>query len=169
MKIDGVEQNTIERDMPFVVGNEAQPRVLLWETEPQIERIIAEHYGYQRLKHPLIHRRTVTFNKPERSWSIEDEFLGDAFNHEFEVWFHLAPDLLLRITDTGVEARDPTSNLTLEIHSLSLSGSPALEQQFTSRDYGEMSESFSVCWRFSGPPQKLMWEISRKGAKAQRI
>jgi len=169
VKIDGVEQNTIERDMPFVVGNEAQPRVLLWETEPQIERIIAEHYGYQRLRHPLIHRRTVTFNKPERSWSIEDEFLGDAFNHEFEVWFHLAPDLLLRITDTGVEARDPTSNLTLEIHSLSLSGSPVLEQQFTSRDYGEMSESFSVCWRFSGPPRKLMWEISRKGAKAQRI
>jgi len=169
VKIDGVEQNTIERDMPFVIGNEAQPRVLLWETEPQIERIIAEHYGYQRLKHPLIHRRTVTFNKPERSWSIEDEFLGDAFNHEFEVWFHLAPDLLLRITDTGVEARDPTSNLTLKIHSLSLSGSPVLEQQFTSRDYGEMSESFSVCWRFSGPPRKLMWEISRKGAKAQRI
>jgi hypothetical protein len=63
----------------------------------------------------------VTFQQAGRSWSIEDEFLGDAFNHEFEVWFHLAPDLLLRITDTGVEARDPTSNLTLEIHSLSLS------------------------------------------------
>ena len=60
---------------------------------------------------------------------------------------------------------DPDTNLTLKIHSLSLSGSPVLEQQFTSRDYGEMSESFSVCWRFSGQPQKLMWEISRKDAK----
>src|SRR5688500_1152130 len=50
VKIDGVEQNTIRRDLPFVIGDEARPRVLLWEIGPQIDRIIAEHYGYQRLK-----------------------------------------------------------------------------------------------------------------------
>jgi len=50
--------------------------------------------------------------------------------------------------------------LTLTVRSLSLSGSPVLEQQFTSRDYGEMRESLTACWRYSGPPQKLTWELS---------
>ena len=156
VKIDGVEQNTIERDMPFVIGNEAQPRVLLWDED----KIVAEHYGYQRLKHPVTHRRTVKFNKPERSWLIEDEFVGDAVDHDFEVRFHFAPGLDVNTDETNLEARDPGTNLTLKIHSLSLSDSPELEQQFTSRDYGEMRESTTACWRFSGPPRKLSWKLS---------
>lgn len=160
VKIDAVEQNTIERDMPFVIGDEARPRVLLWETEPQIDRIIAEHYGYQRLKDPVIHRRTVTFNKPERSWLIEDEFVGDPLDHEFEVRFHFAPGLEVNTHENTTEIRDPKTDLTLTVRSLSLSGSPVLEQQFTSRNYGELEESLTACWRFSGPPRKLSWELS---------
>lgn len=155
VKIDGVEQNTIERDMPFVIGNEARPKVLLWETD----KIVAEHYGYQRLKHPLTHRRSVIFNKPERSWLIEDEFFGDAADHDFEVWFHFAPGLQINVNNAVVEASDPNT-LTLTVRSLTLPGSPVLEQQFTSHDYDQMSESLSACWRFSGPPRKLSWKLS---------
>jgi hypothetical protein len=163
VRIDGVEQNTIHRDMPFVIGDEAKPRVLLWETD----KIVAEHYGYRRLKNPVTHRRSVTFNKAELYWLIEDEF-PEPDDHEFEVWFHFAPGLELNVNETAVEATNPVNNLTLIISSLSLSGSPALEQQFTSHDYGELEESISACWRFSGRPGKLRWKISRKDAKAQR-
>ncbi len=156
VKIDGVEQNTIERDLPFVIGDEARPFVLHWDEE----KIVAEHYGYQRLKDPVTHRRTVTFNKPERSWLIEDEFLGAAVEHEFEIRFHLAPGLEINSHGSVVSARDPKTDLTLTVRSLSLSGSPELEQQFTSRNYGEMSESLTACWRVSGPPQKLSWKLS---------
>jgi len=166
VKIDGVEQNTIRRDLPFVIGDEARPRVLLWEIGPQIDRIIAEHYGYQRLKNPVTHRRTVTFDKQKRSWLIEDEFLGDAVDHVYEVRFHFAPGLQITCVESAVEARDPNTDLTLTVRSLSLSGSPETEEQFTSRNYGEMSESLTACWRVSGPPRKLTWEISRKGLKA---
>ena len=165
VKIDGVEQNTIERDLPFVIGDEARPFVLHWDED----KIVAEHYGYQRLKDPVTHRRTVTFNKPERSWLIEDEFLGAAVEHEFEIRFHFAPGLDIHTHGSVVNARDPSTDLTLTVRSLSLSGSPELEQQFTSRNYGEMSESLTACWRVSGPPRKLAWEISRKGARAQRL
>ena len=161
VKIDGVEQNTIERDAPFVIGDEARPRVLLWETEPRIDRIVAEHYGYGRLKDPVIHRRIVTFNKPERSWLIEDEFDGEPVEHDFEVRFHLAPGLKVNSHKSVVEIRDPDTGLTLTVHSLSLSGSLELEQQFTALTrYGEMSESLTACWRFSGPPRKLIWKLS---------
>lgn len=160
VKIDGVEQNTIERDVPFVIGDEAKPRVLLWKTEPEIDQIVAEHYGYRRLKNPVTHRRTVTFNKPERSWLIEDELLGEAVDHDYEAWFHFAPGLEVNANETSIEVRDPDTNLTLIVGSLSLSTSPALEQQFTSRNYGQLEESTSACWRFSGPPRKLTWEVS---------
>lgn len=160
VKIDGVEQNTTDRDAPFVIGDEAHPKVLLWETSATADKIVAEHYGYQRLKHPVTHRRTVTFNKPERSWLIEDEFPGDDVDHDFEVRFHLAPGLEVNTDQSKIEIRDPDANLTLNLCSLSLSGSPVLEQQFTSINYGEREESISVCWRFSGPPRELSWRIS---------
>jgi hypothetical protein len=156
VKIDGIEQNTIHRDMPFIIGNEARPRVLHWDDD----KIVAEHYGYQRLKDSVIHRRTVTFNKRERSWLIEDEFLGDAVDHLFEARFHFAPGFEVNTDNRNIEIRDPHTNLTLTVRSLSLLASPELEKQFTSRDYGEMSESLSACWRFSGPPQKLTWKLS---------
>ncbi len=156
VKIDGVEQNTIERDAPFVIGDEARPRVLHWDED----KIVAEHYGYRRLTNPVIHRRTVTFNRPERSWLIEDEFDGDAVDHDFEVRFHFAPGLNVNTDETNVVIRDPDTDLTLTVRSLSLAGSPVLEQQFTSRDYGEMRESLTACWRYSGPPQKLSWKLS---------
>jgi len=156
VKIDGVEQNTIERNAPFVIGDEARPRVLHWDED----KIVAEHYGYRRLTNPVIHRRTVSFNRPERSWLIEDEFDGDAVDHDFEVRFHFAPGLKVNTDGTNVVIRDPDTDLTLTVRSLSLSGSPVLEQQFTSRDYGEMRESLTACWRYSGPPQKLSWKLS---------
>jgi heparinase II/III-like protein len=160
VKIDGVEQNTTERDAPFVIGDEAQPRVLLWEKNADADKIVAEHYGYQRLKHPLTHRRTVVFSKCERSWLIEDEFLGDAVDHLFEARFHFAPGLQVNPNETQVAIRDPNTGLTLIVRSLSLSSSPVLEQQFTSRNYGEREESLTACWRFSGPPRKLTWKLS---------
>ena len=60
--IDGKEQNTTNRDTPFVIGNEAKPRVLEWKTSDDLDKLVAEHYGYS----PLVHRRSITFNKRER-------------------------------------------------------------------------------------------------------
>ncbi len=156
IKIDGLEQSTIHRDSPFVIGDEAKPRVLHWETD----KIVAEQYGYRRLKNPVTHRRTVTFEKLERAWLIEDEFLGDDADHDFEVYFHFASGLQVKVSETAVEVTDFQTNLTLTVRSLSLSNSPVLEQQFTSRDYGELEESLSACWRVSGQSGKLIWKLS---------
>lgn len=152
VKIDGVEQNTTHRDMPFVIGDEARPRVLSWEAD----KIVAEHYGYRRLKHPVTHRRTVNFDKQERHWLIEDDF-PEAGDHEFEVRFHFAPGLQIEVHGSAVQACD--SNRRLLVSSLN-GGEPVLESQPVSRDYGEMSDAISACWRFSGRPGKLSWKLS---------
>lgn len=158
VKIDNEEQNTTYVSMPFVIGNEAQPRVLEWESLENYDKVVAEHYGYRRLESPVTHRRTVTFDKRECSWLIEDEFFGGG-EHEFELYFHFADGLQLEVRGVEIEARDKKQNLGLVVRSLSLDSAPALVDQHVSRNYGEIRDSVSACWRVSGWPGKLSWEI----------
>jgi len=136
VQIDAKEQNTIRVDSPFVIGDEAQPRVLEWKTTDDFDKVVAEHYGYS-----VTHRRTVVFDKRERMWLIDDEFFGEG-EHVYEARFHLAPGaagLVVSLLNHDVE--------------------PVLESQPVSRDYGHMSDAVSMCWRFSGRPGKLSWQI----------
>jgi hypothetical protein len=136
VQIDGLEQNTIRVDAPFVIGNEAKPRVLEWKTSDDFDKVVAEHYGY-----PVTHRRTVVFDKRERCWLIDDEFFGDG-EHVYEARFHFAPadGLVVTLLNMDVE--------------------PVLESRPVSRDYGEMSDAVSACWRIEGRVSKLSWKIS---------
>ena len=164
VKIDGEEQNTTDRNTPFVIGNEAQPRVLEWQSNENYDKVVAEHYGYRRLNSPITHRRTVTFNKRECSWLIEDEFTGDG-EHEFEVYFHFASGLELLVRGAEIEAWDRSAGVGMVVASLSFDQSPAFDKsplfvnQHVSRDYGEIRDSVSACWRVSGRPGKLSWKI----------
>lgn len=136
VQIDGKEQNTIHVDSPFVIGNEAQPRVLEWKTTVDFDKVVAEHYGYS-----VTHRRTVVFDKRERLWLIDDEFFGEG-EHLYEARFHFAPGatgLVVSLLNHDVE--------------------PVLESQPISQDYGHMSDAVSMCWRISGRPGKLSWKI----------
>jgi hypothetical protein len=153
--VDGEEQNTIVESVPFVIGNEARPRVIEWTTTPEIDRIVAEHFGYLRLPMPVTHRRTIVFHKKERYWVIEDEFLGEG-EHECEVRFHFGPGLEMKTVNNGAAATDPITNASLLVESLDLGYGPLLERQATSIDYGQKEDSLTACWRVSGL-SKLRW------------
>lgn len=152
VKIDDREQNTIDPDTPFVIGNEAQPRVLEWRTGDDFDKVVAEHYGYS----PMTHRRSITFDKRERWWLIEDEFFGDG-EHVYEIRFHFDAGLNVGVMGTAVEAR--AGDIALRVLSLTSAVLPRLESQPVSRDYGQLSEAVSACWRISGRPGKLSWKI----------
>jgi hypothetical protein len=156
VQIDGEEQNTTHRDVPFVIGNEAKPRVLHSNMSGRFDGVVAEHYGYMRLPSPVTHRRSVAFDKRERSWLIEDEFFTDA-DHLYEIRFHFAPDVDVTIRGASVEAR--AADKTLIVRALSTEIEPVLEPQATSHDYGQIRGSMTACWRISGRPGKLSWKI----------
>jgi hypothetical protein len=166
VKIDGQEQNTIDVNTPFLIGNEAQPRVLAWESTTNHDKVVAEHYGYRRLPASVTHRRTVTFDKSECSWLIEDEFLGAAEQHEFETWFHFTEELELVLRGAQIEARDRATEVRLVVQSLSLDEPPLLIKQHVSRDYGELFDSVSACWRITGHVKKLSWKISTASTRS---
>jgi hypothetical protein len=148
VQIDGLEQNTIAVETPFVIGNEAKPRVLEWKTGDDFDKVVAEHYGY-----PVVHRRTVTFDKRARCWLIDDEFVGEG-EHVYEARFHFAPLLDVNVNGASVEAGG------LVVGLLNLEVEPVLESQPVSRDYGQMSDAVAACWRIEGRVSKLNWKIS---------
>lgn len=158
VRIDGAEQNTTDPNSPFVIGNEARPRVLEWQSHENYDKVVAEHYGYRRLRSPVTHRRTVTFDKRECSWVIDDEFFG-AGEHEFETWFHFNDGLQFDARGAEIETLDEKQDVGLIVRSLSLDKPPSLVKQHVSRNYGEIKESISACWRVSGRPGKLSWKI----------
>ena len=159
VRVDGEEQNTTLKSVPFVIGNEAKPRVVSWETTADSDRVVAEHFGYERLSSPVVHRRTIQLNKRERSWLIEDEFSGNG-EHLCEVRFHFAPGLEVHVEDYSVKAINPETGVALSVTSLDLTVAPGLEEQACSRDYGEKRTSVTACWTHFGQLRQLRWKMT---------
>ncbi len=158
VQVDGEEQNTTVERAPFVIGNEAQPRVISWKTSAEFDQVVAEHSGYQRLTHPVTYRRSIRFDKTNRFWLIEDEFEG-AGAHQFATRFHFNSGLEISLYErSAAMAREERSGACLLIQPLDQIQSPQFEEQFTSRDYGAKWPSVTACWTFERPaPFKLRW------------
>lgn len=160
VQIDNEEQQTISEDAPFVNGQQASARVLVWESTAERDHLVAEHNGYERLAKPLAHRRAITFDKVSRWWLIEDELLGIGA-HKVAARFHFDSRLDLRaFGPSGVMARDRQCGARLFVRSLDLDQPAELEAQFTSKHYGSKEPSVSVCWRIVAElPCKFRWGI----------
>lgn len=165
VQIDDVEQNTINEDAPFAIGAEARVKVLDWESTTEQDRIVAEHYGYERLADPVTHRRKVTFKKAERWWLVADEIIGKG-EHEIAARFHFDSGLEINhFENNSVMAGDTMSGARLLVCSLDLDQPAALEAQFTSKHYGAKAASVSACWKTKTKlPVKLRWAIVAVGA-----
>lgn len=159
VEIDDIEQNKTEEATPFIIGDDARPRLIDWNAGDTSDRVSAEHYGYQRLPQPVTHRRTVIFNKHERFWAIEDDFVG-AGEHKFAARFHFDAGIEVTLNNQGVRGLDPVSGHSLFLRSLDLKEVPELESNFISRDYSEKLASVSVCWTIQrSMPARLRWII----------
>jgi hypothetical protein len=157
-EVDGQEQNTMDANAPFVIGNEAQPRLLLWETKQDFDRVMAEHHGYARLSNPVIHRRTVTFDKGNRCWLLDDEFRGEGENN-VSIRFHFDSGLKVTTQNDAVIAHDQKSGSKLVVLAITLASEPLLEVQATSHDYGERRDSITACWNTTNKHSKVSWLI----------
>ena len=151
VEVDEVEQNTTDGAVPFVIGDEAHPRVISWESDGETDVVVAEHAGYQRLPQPLTHRRTVQFDKRRRFWLVEDKLSG-AGTHDLAFRFHFAPGLETNVRADGtIEVCDKMNGARLLITVSGLDVEPVLESRFSSRDYGTKAPSVSVCWAVRTP------------------
>ncbi|MDQ3803924.1 MAG: heparinase II/III-family protein, partial [Acidobacteriota bacterium] len=147
VEVDGREQNTTRERLPFVIGDEARPRLLRWEDGPSHTLAVAEHEGYRNLPAGAVtHRRSVLFDKAGRFWKIDDALEGRG-RHAFRFLFHLAPGAAARVLADGtVEVCDKITGARLFIVPPVGFGAPAFEPRHSSRDYGAREESVAACW-----------------------
>ena len=101
IQVDNAEQNTMSESLPFAIGNQANPTLLDWQTTPERDYVYAEQAGYTRLPQPVIHRRSVAFDKPGRWWLVEDELAGEG-EHDVTARFHFDAGLEVEIRNDGM-------------------------------------------------------------------
>ena len=146
VEVDEVEQNITDEAAPFVIGDEAHPQVISWQSDSEADVVVAEHAGYQRLPQPVIHRRTVQFDKQKRFWRIEDTLSGEG-THDLAFRFHFAPGLEVSVRPDGtIDVCDKMNLARLLIVASGTAADPVLESRFSSQDYGAKEQSVSVCW-----------------------
>jgi hypothetical protein len=83
--VDSLEQNEfVEGDLFRVASDRSKPKCLLFKDN----KFSGEHYGYS----PVLHQRTVSFNKERREWVITDSFSGGG-RHRLEWNYHLSDSI----------------------------------------------------------------------------
>jgi len=88
--VDSQEQNRFYQGELFYLEYDATPKINQWQVTEEYDFLDAEHDGYRRLKHPVIHRRQIWFDKVNGFWIIKD-VLNSKGPHRFDLYFHFAP------------------------------------------------------------------------------
>ena len=122
VSVDGEEQNRLIDSAIFAMENDAMARCVKWESNEEYDLFVGEHYGYERLSNPVVHRREIRYYKKQGRWKITDRFEGEG-EHSFEWNLIFSPDF----------------KEELRIHSGPLQWHK--ETAFYSREYGVINES----------------------------
>jgi len=99
--VDGMNQNTIHKDILWDFENNAVPKVLIWESNEDYDCFEGEHSGYQRLLDPVSHRRRILFSKKNEEFNITDVLEGKKA-HVFDIFFHLDIGVDFEINNNAV-------------------------------------------------------------------
>ncbi len=92
--IDGKEQNLIDNDRLFYLIDNSKAKCIKWKEGNDEVSFIGEHYGYNNLEEPVIHRRNFNYNKFKEKLIIIDEFFGKGY-HTYEWNFNIFNDIKL--------------------------------------------------------------------------
>lgn len=156
--IDGVEQNRFMRGTLFALHVDARPRVLTWETAPAYDRIMAEHDGYRRLADPVVHRRTVTFQRGAGRIDIIDEFVhpqGGRGSHDLTWTFPFTAGCSIEPVSNGWVVRTTRQHVHLTMPFSEPKGdiipvAVEIAEGWVSPRYGVREKAPVVRWRWQG-------------------
>lgn len=108
--VDGLDQSTMGG--PFIWLTKARSHCEVVEFSAERDLLVGSHDGFQRLRDPVLHRRTWDLAKPVRRLDITDELHCEG-SHHVTVHWHFAPGCDVRALDDGVSARHRGHELVL--------------------------------------------------------
>lgn len=161
--VDGAEINQMDERRLFSLQEDASPTVKDWYISSEADRLVAQHSGYERLRSPLVHRRSFTLVKAVPLFLVWDHLYGSGL-HSVDIFFHFGPFICVdsvmspnirlrssRLADVKlflVAARFPPG-LTVDI-----------EEGWISQAYGCRYKAPVARFRVEGKmPMDLLWAI----------
>jgi hypothetical protein len=126
LAVDGLDQAQTEG--PFAWSALPETRTECWTTGETFALFAGSHSGYERLAHPLRHRRFV-FHPKGNFWLVRDVAEG-AGSHLLETSWHFAHDLGVATIENGFVASPTSSNDPASAGCLTLL--PVPDPRFTS-------------------------------------
>lgn len=114
VRVDGVDQSV--GGGRFLWLRKAVTRVDRMPDAPHVFHLSASHDGYQRLRDPVRHARTVVFDEASHKLVVTD-CLHAKLSHRMETFWHFAPWLDVQLAGQGVVVRTADYVLTLQASS----------------------------------------------------
>ena len=112
LRIDGEDQAVCAGH--FLWLRHARGEVEDFNCLEPLQRLVAWHDGYRRLRDPVRHRRILTYDATCATLTVIDE-LQCANSHEVEIFWHFAPECRVAMCPDGhIEASRPGARLELE-------------------------------------------------------
>jgi hypothetical protein len=140
----------------FMWTQHAQARCIEFEAGDELQRFLGEHYGYQRLEDPVVHRREVVFDARRQLIEITDMLRCEGEHRVRRSW-HFAEDCQVEQAGHGLKVSSGTTQIVFEPGEEHESvqvyrGGSAEQGGWISRGFGRKQTSVTVHWhsRISG-------------------
>jgi len=168
IRVDGVDQSVSGGN--FLWLRHAKARCTGAETGGEVETWVGEHNGYARLDDPVVHHRTITFNKERMIVWVRD-VLECNKNHMVEVFLHFAETCT--VVTEGVQVIATAENVMVRMRFQDpawvpqyIVGCDELPQGWVSRKFDEKLPAPCVIWsgKITGTTElvtELQIEIAR--------
>jgi hypothetical protein len=147
--IDNLSQDNITIENLWGYEYCAIPDVSVWETNDFLDRIVASHAGYMRLKEPIKHFRELVFYKQNHSWEILDYFEGTG-SHKYDWYFHFDSKINFIIQGNSVKTICEDGNNILMEFETQLPIKVNKLNSSVSKSYGNKENSFSLNISYEG-------------------
>lgn len=108
--IDGVELAEFAGDFKIKKDN-THPKIIKWQSSPERDELVVEHYAYTVLKNPVTHRRSIVLEKTTDECIITDVLFGSG-RHVAELYLHVAPDVRIMEQANGKYRLEHNDNQT---------------------------------------------------------
>ncbi|HEY6824559.1 MAG TPA: alginate lyase family protein [Steroidobacteraceae bacterium] len=110
VRVDGQDQSSSGGS--FLWNQHAHARCLLSEFHADYQRVVCEHDGYRRLHDPVVHRREISYRRPEGRITVSDCVVCAA-THYIEIFWHFAEECVLSLRDDVAVATSGMLALTV--------------------------------------------------------
>lgn len=156
--VDQAEQNRLIPGTLFCLHPDSRVQVLQWEPGGPVDRLVAEHDGYERLSHPVRHRREIFVDRLNETWQVIDRLTARddrALSHHLEWTWMFAPHCSLLPARSGWHVVTPLQRLWFEGPQVSSGGRaidpvPHLEEGLVAPQYGQAQPAPVLRWSWDG-------------------